>query len=880
MLLWLKMPSLVLVLIVFVPLTPPVLNAGEAPPEPGLSDSTVDWPLNGTANGKELRLYRPHVETLEGNRLTERAAFSLATDAQTQPVFGVVWITSRVTIDREDRTITMADQIATKVHLPGAADQEEAVVGKSVTGLVKGRDQVVSLDRILTALGDAERSRKSSEGLSVTPPKILVVPRRAVLLYVDGEPLGQPIDGTHFERIQNTPFLVVRDSAAGGYFLLYGRRWYSAPVITGPWIVQTQISNDVMALTPKLQGFPSDDAQPADSQPVDIVVSQVPAELISTDGPPAYEPIQGTNLLAVTNSDNDVFLDTTTQQHYVLLAGRWFRSGSLADGAAWEHVAPGGLPTSFSHIPPESPYGTVLAHVPGTSAAEEAVLDAQVPQTAAVKRDASIAVTYAGEPHWQTIPNTSLAYADNTASAVFKVADNDYYCCADGVWYHAAAANGPWIVATTVPPEIARLPPEHPLYYVRYVYVYDTTPDYVYVGYSPGYLGCYVFNGCVVWGTGYHYYRRYGGWYFPSPVTWGFCMAYNPWNGYWGGRTRLRFGGYYGGFGVVATRDGWWGPAGYRPVIVHQQLRSDGRDPVVGTPRRSEPRELPPPALSDNLYRRPGNRDRVLPASISRSSVRPAEPRRPGAPPTPRDSERIIPGRDGEVFRRHGDGWEQWQRDGWKALPRGNEPRGNEKNERPVSPPTTTPPERTPPQAVPPANQPPTPPANPGRPVSPPRNDPPRNDPPRNDPPTKPQPAQQPPTPQKPATPDSRPAPPRNDKPQQPAQQPPTAQRPPAPDPRPAPPRNDTPSKQPSAQEPPRPTLPRPQLDTPRPPPAPPVPPSRTEQLERQQQLEERGNQRAQQFQNYRAHPPEDLRRSSEKKSRSSEDKSRSHRKP
>ncbi|HEX3134272.1 MAG TPA: hypothetical protein VHX44_11910, partial [Planctomycetota bacterium] len=270
------------------------LTAAEAPPAPTASDEAVAWPLQGTAAGKELHVYRPQVETLTGNRLTQRAAFSVATDGQTQPVFGVVWLTARATIDRDDRTITLADQTATKVHLPGASDQDEAAIGQAIAALVRGLDPVVSLDRVLTALGDAERSRQSADELSTTPPKIFVVPRRAILLYVDGEPVAQAIEKTHFERIQNTPFLVARDSESGTYWLLYGRRFYSAAAITGPWSIQNQISTDVMALMPILQGFAPEDTAASDAQPVQVIVSQVPAELISTDGPPAYEPVPGT----------------------------------------------------------------------------------------------------------------------------------------------------------------------------------------------------------------------------------------------------------------------------------------------------------------------------------------------------------------------------------------------------------------------------------------------------------------------------------------------------------------------------------------------------------------------------------------------------------
>ena len=43
------------------------------------------------------------------------------------------------------------------------------------------------------------------------------------------------------------------------------------------------------------------------------------------------------------------------------------------------------------------------------------------------------------------------------------------------------------------------------MHYVTYVKVYDSTPEYVVVGYTPGYSGAYVRTAVVVYGTGYYY---------------------------------------------------------------------------------------------------------------------------------------------------------------------------------------------------------------------------------------------------------------------------------------------------------------------------------------------------------------------------------------
>ena len=42
-------------------------------------------------------------------------------------------------------------------------------------------------------------------------------------------------------------------------------------------------------------------------------------------GQPDFVPIVGTQLLWASNTTSDVLIDTTNNNYYVLLAGRWFR---------------------------------------------------------------------------------------------------------------------------------------------------------------------------------------------------------------------------------------------------------------------------------------------------------------------------------------------------------------------------------------------------------------------------------------------------------------------------------------------------------------------------------------------------------------------------
>ncbi len=88
-----------------------------------------------------------------------------------------------------------------------------------------------------------------------------------------------------------------------------------------------------------------------DGAPPQVIVATQPTELIETTGPAEYAPVEGTDLLYVSNTDSDVFMDIDTQSLYVLLAGRWFtrrHADWSMDLCAAEQSA-GGL---RAHFPP------------------------------------------------------------------------------------------------------------------------------------------------------------------------------------------------------------------------------------------------------------------------------------------------------------------------------------------------------------------------------------------------------------------------------------------------------------------------------------------------------------------------------------------------
>ena len=526
--------------------------------------ATNDWPQEILTKEGKILVYQPQLESLEGDTLTGRAATSF-TPIGGKTAFGAFWFEAKLRTDRDSRTYTLE-----KIKVPSVKFSElDPENGEKTARLLEGEipkwNIHGSLDTLLPAMELAKKEQSAVEQFRTEPPKIVFRTRPSVLLLYDGKPRVRPVEGSDLKRVENTPFFVVQDTA-GGWYLNLGEFWYGAPDPAGTWKAGANPPDSVRKLQereaamsegkaggPKAEKKASPVRDGEKPVPPEIIVATEPTELIQTDGGPKYASLQGNELLYVENTANDLFLPIGTQKHFALLSGRWFATHSLA-GGPWEYVAPEKLPPEFRKIPADSPKGHVLASVAGTDAANEAVLDTYIPQTSAIKREknAKVGVIYDGEPKFEPIKGTPLSYAVNTGSSVLQHEDR-FYLCDQAVWYVSESPKGPWAVATWIPKEIQAIPPEYPVYNVKYVSIYDSTPTDVYVGYTPGYLGAYPYNGTVVYGTGYYYPGWYGNYYYPYPATYGFNAVYNPYTGGWG-------------FGVGIGIPGfsfYWGAPGY-----------------------------------------------------------------------------------------------------------------------------------------------------------------------------------------------------------------------------------------------------------------------------------------------------------------------------
>jgi len=604
---------------------PPALAQTPADADPG-------WPQEMDAAGFHFVIYQPQVDKWKKDHLDARAAVTVTQAGNPAPLYGIVSLTARTDVDKESRMVTMEDLKVSAVSFP-MAKSRGSELERAIRDSLPQWPRTIALDRLLAdlAMTQAEDGDQSVT-LKNNPPKILYSSTPAVLIVIDGQPVLRSVQGTPFQHVINTPATLLYDTSASRYYLEGNGIWATASTLDGPWTAAanppTGLDQAAAQIDQTEEKDPHDHSKdpgpPRVSGSVPAVfVSTAPAELLVTRGAPQLSPIPNTKLLYVTNTDNDIFLDVPAQNYYVLLSGRWYQGKSLT--GPWTWVSWSQIPRDFAKIPPDSPKGSVLASVPGTEQAREAVIANQIPQTAAVRRtEARLDVRYDGAPQFRPIEGTSLEYAVNTPNDVIRAGPR-YYACHNGVWFVADTPAGPWAVADTIPAEVYRIPPSCPLFHDRYVDIYGATPDLVYLGYTPGYLGSYVSDGIVVFGTGWFYPPWIGDYWFGWPWTWGFGFDF----GYWGGGWFWQPVDYY-----------WWY---HNPWYMHR-IYSEHWNP------QWRPGDSERFHYDSNIYNR-WQRNAVVAREI-----RPAGGARIARQGNPRD---LYAGRNGQIWEHRQNGWYQ-----------------------------------------------------------------------------------------------------------------------------------------------------------------------------------------------------------------------------
>lgn len=536
------------------------------------------WPRTLKDGVQEFVIYQPQVDKWDGNRIYLYSAVERKKGAQAPSQYGVVWFSARTEVDKINRLVTLDDLDISKIHFPTAAAKDAAILA-ILKAKMPGRTKTISLDRLEAGVRAAAPKLK---GMAVKndSPKIIFSTKPSLLITIDGEPRLVAVQTTDLQRVVNTSSIVLFESDKKKFYVRVMDWWMEAPQLDGPWTYASKLPDEMKKAEeyiaektktqvpqndPALNQATSGDGQKKQASlkeagkkaeiPIVFVV-YAPTELVEIKGEPQYAAIPGTDLEYVANTNGTIL--RFGGEHYILISGRWFKNTSL--NGEWTFVDGSAIPAEFAKIPADSPKASALASVPGTAQAEEGLIANSIPQTATITRsEAKLTVVYDGEAIFVPIEGTTMKYARNTSVPVVKVEDR-YYSVEAGVWFTAPTPQGPWRVSDQVPEEIYTIAASSPLHYVTYAKVYGSTPDVVYVGYTPGYYGTVVSSNTmtVVYGTG---------WYYPpyiGPTVWyGYPYTYGVGAGFtWTDSSGWSLGFGYG-YSYYPWYYPWWGPMGY-----------------------------------------------------------------------------------------------------------------------------------------------------------------------------------------------------------------------------------------------------------------------------------------------------------------------------
>ncbi|HKO45319.1 MAG TPA: hypothetical protein VJU84_18745 [Pyrinomonadaceae bacterium] len=651
------------------------------------------WPRGYSLPSEaQVVVYQPQVANWDDRKhMVAFAAVSYVEKGEKKPKLGTIKLEADTSVSLENRLVKFSTLKITEANFQSMPKETTREIVSEIEKAIPDEDRIIALDRVLVQVDKSQIVPKNVEGLKSDPPQIFLSRTPAILVAFDGDPIWSPIKDNELKFAVNTNWDVFQHGPTAMFYLRNEDGWLRATDIKGPWSASSRLPDSFTKLPDdenwkevkaNLPGKPV-------TKPPTVFVATTPSELILLDGKPKFVPVPGTSLLWISNTESDLFATGPDGPLYYLVAGRWFRAPNF--NGHWTFVTPN-LPEDFRRISLEHPRSRVLASVPGTQQAAEAIVLASVPQIARVnkKEIKPPEVNYQGEPEYQAIEGTSLQRASNTDKEIIKVGDV-YYMCYQGIWFQANTPKGPWTLASSVPKEIYEIPPSSPAHGVTYVTVEeDDNADDEWVTYAAvaGYTGVMIGWGSAMWGTGWYYppYYWYGGYYpiyYPYWRTYGYGSWYNPYTGRYG--TAGRIYGPYGGVGFGArynpttgtySRGAFaYGPNGargaaeaYNPRTGTYAKTRQGSG-VYGSWGSTQVQRGDDWASTKRFTNRAtGNTTRVTRGDEGGMIRRRGEG---GTGGIGQRGDNVYAGRDGNVYRRDGSGnWSKWENGSWNGVSR------------------------------------------------------------------------------------------------------------------------------------------------------------------------------------------------------------------
>jgi hypothetical protein len=292
------------------------------------------WPRTyAITGGGFATLYQPQIASWENQtQMVAWSAVSYQEPNVNEPALGTIKIEAQTKVSPEERLISFSDFRIAEFNFPNLSREKAQDLAAALQKAVPEGERVIALDRALAAIDKSAITPKNNPDVKADPPRIFFSTRPAVLVNLDGDPIWSPIQGSDLRFAVNTNWDLF-ETPSKMLYLRNNDTWLTASDLKGPW-------SPAGKLPPSFAKLPADDnwkdvkahipgRPPAAGAVPMVYASTSPAEMLLLQGAPVYQPVSGTSLLWVSNTDSDVFRLGKAGDFYYLVAGRWFSAPSL-----------------------------------------------------------------------------------------------------------------------------------------------------------------------------------------------------------------------------------------------------------------------------------------------------------------------------------------------------------------------------------------------------------------------------------------------------------------------------------------------------------------------------------------------------------------------
>ena len=462
---------------------------------PGQPAPDAGWPQSvASPSGIRYELFAPWFTAYDGALVEVRHAV-VRTDAGGTASTGEVTLRAAAEPGPVPGELELLRFEVTGLVLDGRA--AEPAERAALSAVLSGRALLTTRQAVthdLVAI-DARAAVAAAGDPAPWSPAVIVADRHAFALGIDGDPRTEPLAGTGWLEVVNTPWVILV-APDGTFWVLCGSdRWMRSVSFDGGYEPTAPPPADVLAAV----AAPSPAVASPDSSaaPAVFVVTQ-PTVVVWTQGAPAPVAV-APGVEWVPNAGPLVLRTLAPEAWWVLAAGTWLRADRL--DAPWAPVAPADVPAEFALLPGGRVLGPAKASVPHTPEAAAAVAAVAERRTVTVRRAAAAcAVTWDGAPAWQGVPGTPMRLATNASRPVLE-ANRRLWCCDDAVWFVADGPDGPWSVADALPDALDAVPAWSAAYPLSFVEVRSSDESSVTFSYRPGYFGTRIDGGAACFGS-------------------------------------------------------------------------------------------------------------------------------------------------------------------------------------------------------------------------------------------------------------------------------------------------------------------------------------------------------------------------------------------